>query len=319
MVRDSRGNFLVAHGDGGAHAREVWVFDQEGTFIQTIGREGEGPGEYRSIRRIDVLPGDTLELFDVRLRRRTTLSPDLKVVATESYETAGFAGSVRLPDGRLVLRQHIRTPGRVGFPFQLVSRSGEIVRSLGSINPEHRPREDVKYMRSVTSGPDGGSVWTVGFGDYLMELWDTTGARRAALRREAEWFEPYVLDYSGISPDGPTPQSQVRFVKLDSADRLWVMVKKATQNWREVLLANPDHVTDPSLLQKVYDWILEVVDTHTGVLVVSQVLPHREYTRFLGEDLIVSYREDDLGYPFLDVFRLSFTSPSNTSLSDRRD
>ena len=318
MARDSRGNYLIAHGDGGGHARQVWVFDPDGAFVQTLGREGDGPGEYRSIRRIDVLPGDTLELFDVRLRRRTTLSPDHTFLASQSYEAAGFPGSARLPDGRLVLRQHIRTPERVGYPFQLVDRSGKIVRSLGSLNPQHRPKEEVKYMRSVASSPKGSLFWTIGYGDYLMELWDTTGARLDALQRETKWFEPYVSELWPITPDGPTPQSQVRIVKVDSENRIWTLVRKAKEDWRMILRSLPGgHEEDASLIQNVYDWVLEIVDPDTGELLVSQVLEDREYVRFLDEDLIVSYREDSVGFPFLDIWRIKFVSPQAFSLLDR--
>lgn len=52
-------------------------FEPDGTAIGSWGREGEGPGEFQSIRIIGVLPGDTLVVLDGRLRRIHRFHPDL--------------------------------------------------------------------------------------------------------------------------------------------------------------------------------------------------------------------------------------------------
>jgi hypothetical protein len=309
MALDSRGNYYVAHGDGGYGATQIWVFDQDGTFIRIIGRQGEGPGEYRSIARIDILPGDTLEIFDAGLRRRTTLSPDLTVVDTKSFQVGRFFNSSILADGRLVVNEHQNTPERAGYPLQLVDREGKIVRSLGAVRPEFRPGEESRFQRITSSSADGESVWSVGRGDYLMELWDTTGARLAVLRRDAEWFEPF-LAVSGPDPtSSKPPPPAVGLFMADSGGRLWMAVKIFSEDWREVLLADPDWATSFEALFNSRDWIIEVVDTETGELLVSQVFPDIEVGSFLGEDMLVSYRQDELGYPFLDVFRLRIHAP----------
>lgn len=318
MVRDSEGNYLVAHGDGGGSARQVWIFDPEGTFLRTFGRAGEGPGEYLSVQRIDVLPGDTLEIYDPRNRRKTTLSPDLTVVSTQSFEGRRYVGSEKLPDGRFVITDHQRTPGRVGYPLQLVSQSGKVQRAFGNVNPEYRPREPVKYWKSVALGLDGGSVWSVGWGDYLIERWDTTGTRRQALQREADWFEPYVLD-RGAEPNGPTPQPQVRYLESDPEGRLWVLVRRAKEDWREIVKANPLSPGESWDIPELWDWVLEVIEPTKGELVVSQVLPDGHYNGFLDEGMVISYREDDGGFPFLDVWRPKIIAPPTTQLSKGRE
>ena len=47
---DRNGRFLI----GEARLAEFSVFDSTGKFLRTVGRRGEGPGEYQSIRRIGV-------------------------------------------------------------------------------------------------------------------------------------------------------------------------------------------------------------------------------------------------------------------------
>jgi len=52
---------------------EIRVFDLTGAFVRTIGREGAGPGEFRSVWWIDLVR-DTLWSFDVSLRRLSIFS-----------------------------------------------------------------------------------------------------------------------------------------------------------------------------------------------------------------------------------------------------
>jgi hypothetical protein len=308
MAYDSKGNYYVAHGDGAGAANQIWVFDSTGAFLETIGQRGEGPGEYRGIGRIDVLPGDTLQIYDRILRRRTTLAPDQSSMDTQPLEVGGFFHSVILPDGRMVVTEHRRSPERVGYPLQLVTRSGRVVRSLGTTKPDLRPGEERKLRKKVAPGPDGGSVWSVGEGDYLMELWDTTGTRRVALQRDAGWFDPLAPE-AELTPRGPPPPASVRLAKTDSLGRLWVLSTTPTEGWREVVADRPDLYTNLSSLFQVYDWVLEVIDPVSGLLVASQVFFGKEFVYFLGEDMVVCYREDDEGYPHLDIYRLSLPSP----------
>ncbi len=317
MAVDSSGRYYVAHGDGGFAATRIWVFDKDGAFLRTIGRDGDGPGEYRLISRIDCLAGDTLVVFDTRLRRRTTLAPDDSVIATQPYQVSGFMNSSFLLDGRMVVNEHQRTPAGAGYPLQVVDREGQIVRPLGSVRPEYRLGEPYKYQRPTSVGADGATVWTIGRGDYLMELWDTTGNRLAALQREVEWFEPYVLGRD-ITPNGPPPLPAVGLFSADGAGRLWVAVRVPSDNWRAVMLADPDWEYNWGTVQKMRDWILEVVDAGTGDLIVSQDLPDIEATLFLGEDLLVAYREDEMGYPFLDLLRLRIAPTTSNPLHEER-
>lgn len=45
---------------------EVRIYEPDGTFRRAFGREGQGPGEFRNVGTIDVLPGDTLVVGDYR-------------------------------------------------------------------------------------------------------------------------------------------------------------------------------------------------------------------------------------------------------------
>jgi hypothetical protein len=75
---------IVAASDG---TRDLRVFASDGSHLASIGGEGEGPGEFSSIRLLG-LRGDSLVLLDRRLRRVSLIHPD-----------GGFVRSFPLPDG----------------------------------------------------------------------------------------------------------------------------------------------------------------------------------------------------------------------------
>ncbi len=81
LAVDSRGNIFVP--DPFAH--RVVVLGPDGAVQRTLGRRGEGPGEYRMIRNVQALPGDSLLVYDPELARVTIYAPGANVPA---YTTA---------------------------------------------------------------------------------------------------------------------------------------------------------------------------------------------------------------------------------------
>lgn len=59
-----------------AGSAEVRWYDAEGRFEKSQGSAGEGPGEYGAPERLFVYRGDSLAVWDDRLRRLTVLGPD---------------------------------------------------------------------------------------------------------------------------------------------------------------------------------------------------------------------------------------------------
>lgn len=72
----------IAVGESGAiyvddtHPASIRLFSPDGGFVRRIGREGEGPGEYRSLAGISVLPDGRLAAWDRRNRRITAYQAD---------------------------------------------------------------------------------------------------------------------------------------------------------------------------------------------------------------------------------------------------
>ena len=65
--------------------QEIRVFDTTGIHLGTIGREGSGPGEFRSLEAMGFI-GDTLWSIDGDLRRLSFFSPNGTLLVTLPYE-----------------------------------------------------------------------------------------------------------------------------------------------------------------------------------------------------------------------------------------
>jgi hypothetical protein len=120
----------IAVPNGGTN--EIRIFDRRGAYLNTVGRSGAGPGEFRSLSLLGV-SGDTLLVFDATGARITlyladgTLAGTIPVTA-RSPERLGVVG--RLRNGRWAVRT-TSTPGISG-PQRIFRDTARI----GTIDPD---------------------------------------------------------------------------------------------------------------------------------------------------------------------------------------
>jgi hypothetical protein len=91
--------------------RSVKLFDARGRFVRAIGRQGPGPGEFSSITRLDLLPGDSLAVYD-GLRATLTVFDTSGRVGRIDRIAAGPGGlklEGLLGDGTMVLSRAYNT------------------------------------------------------------------------------------------------------------------------------------------------------------------------------------------------------------------
>ncbi len=84
--RSSDGSVVVAN----AGTAEIRFYDAEGRFLNSVGRRGEGPGEYGSIGRVDFL-GDSIFVSDYRNVRLSVLASDGTFVRSVNLSAFGLA------------------------------------------------------------------------------------------------------------------------------------------------------------------------------------------------------------------------------------
>ena len=75
-----------------AQANHVRVFDSEGAYVETLGRRGEGPGEFGSAEAIALLPDGRLVVRDSRNQRIQVFGPGIGQTEEWGYQ-AGNHGS----------------------------------------------------------------------------------------------------------------------------------------------------------------------------------------------------------------------------------
>lgn len=100
IALDSHGRILVADRQG-PHFK---VFDPSGTYLATVGRRGEGPGEFASPSGISVGPGDSIFVGDTERGLVSVFSPDYDWVRDLRISPAWQVNSmIPRSDGTLVV------------------------------------------------------------------------------------------------------------------------------------------------------------------------------------------------------------------------
>ena len=125
------GRIVVAHGGG----HDVRIYNAAGEHLRSIGRAGDGPGEFRRPSRVHVMPGDSLLVYDSQARRLTLLAPD---------GTYARDWPLQQPDGRPAALVGVFGDG------SLVAQGNALFGS-GGPPPTGRLRPDVTFFR-VTPG-----------------------------------------------------------------------------------------------------------------------------------------------------------------------
>lgn len=86
-------------------AKNIKVLRPDGTLIDTLGREGEGPGEFQQLRGVQAARGDSIYAYDARRSRLTVFAPasSLDLARTVSIPRKKRAATnVMVLGGRLV-------------------------------------------------------------------------------------------------------------------------------------------------------------------------------------------------------------------------
>jgi hypothetical protein len=76
-------------------SKRILLFDSTGSLLRSVGREGDGPGEFRAPFQLTVLPGDTLVVSERDWSfRRSWFAPDGRFVRSVSLDREAAADSI---------------------------------------------------------------------------------------------------------------------------------------------------------------------------------------------------------------------------------
>ncbi len=332
---------VIALGSGGVavlegRLDEVRVFGPDGTWDATFGGSGDGPAELRSPTGITALPGDSVAVFDVNARKMVVfplsggeprVTPTVSPFHAERYgwDIAGWR-----EDGSYLLEARdtpgARPPGvRVDSArLVLFSADGDSLKDVGS----------VPMYSSFSSGTNGGRVtfsrWAVtrvhgpdvyhGFPEvgFQYEVLNSQSAGRRIVRRSfrrvaspegavEETARQQLAEMTGASTE------QVEAARafmgameaLDSLPAYWDLRVGATGDVWANHLVSPETVAkeDQPYLSSYtsLDWTVFDPD---GRWLGTLRMPEGFEVHDIGPDWVLGVRENDLGVPFVERYRV---------------
>lgn len=179
--------------------KQLLLFEPSGALSRTIGRAGEGPGEFRGPEWLQYLPPDTLVVWDYFMS------------SISYFDTAG-----NLLRERRVDQARLREAGASGEAFV-------------------RPLPDGTFVVSVLGGPDNELVESKGWDPRTSSLL-TYGGRVGDYARIDDSYRPQLLGpRSGIATGGDPPsiylsgrgRNEIRQLSLDGV--LLRIIRRTTE------------------------------------------------------------------------------------------
>lgn len=268
---DDSGRVYIAEITPGSAA--IYVFDPDGQYITQIGRRGRGPGEYRTIRGIDIFE-NSLYVFESNQRIHEFSLTDFSLVngvLVDNQRVQGDQAVVTSVPGEYFLvnesgylssfrgAQSSVTMDRP-LLFHYIDREGyiqpeEIVRlkmfeiyDSGSSPAPGRPGIfSTSFSRSsLIDMDDEGRIYTAWTDDFLIEVHDREGEYKRA------YYYPY--DNAGLSlsdmglsnghieiirdADPPDTWPALHEMMVDDRSRIWAVTITDSEDYFQVYVLN---------------------------------------------------------------------------------
>lgn len=283
-------------------------FGPDGEWIRTIGRSGQGPGEYDLALWVSPTVHDSLRVADIGQSRITTLTPALAAIRTQ-FMGRPFSEIVFLEDGtgRYVISSRARLATGGDSPVHLVSLDGAVVRSYGSEPALSDRRPGLESWRNIAVGSEG-TLWTAKVTSYQLERWSLqSGEREQLLERTADWFPPQSAYGGGLMDPDQEPAPGLLDIDVDSSGRVWTGSHVGAENWRAAFEdgagfygGRVERVHD---LSRYYDTIIEVISPNDS-RVVGRTRLDGALLNFVGDGVVATWVLDPPGYPVIKVWSI---------------
>jgi hypothetical protein len=285
MVRDKRGRYFgVSNGES-----QVVVFDVTGSYVSSLGKAGQGPGEFGGgITSLFLDPRDTLFVLDAS-GNVSVFNPALRFVRRVRVPAVSLVAGVALSDGTLLWSGAIDAAEQFGWPFHIIGSDGKVVRSFGERSASSgRNNRFARTSRPFAMAPDGTSFWQVSeaAGQYDLQRRGVDGKVIESFTiTDVPWIAPSESrgrptgrgNARGSPVRPPDAASAVSLLGVDAAGRVWLVgVVRARGG-------------DPPRVERT---LVEVFDPKAKKLMVSrpldvpglQSLPNSNLSQTIGFD-----------------------------------
>ena len=308
VVRDLDGNYWVGQGE------KINVYAPGGNYLAAVGREGEGPLEFRYARPLHADARGRVHIFDISNMRISVvdlLEQGQVALVDAQGLPAAINSIVPIDDGeRYVIQAWLRTPGERASPLHLVE-AGEIVRSLGSVDSADQPESayEASFQLHLAASTEG-ELFLARARDYLIESWALDGSFRGRVEgipalddgRRGETGAAYA-------PENP-PWNSLVDIHVDTGGMLWVLLWFRRADWRdrseeivypdgEVAVAPRDMV--PS---NWYRSRIDVIDP-ASCAVVASAWHDEVFVGFVADGYMAAGVTAEMGSPHIDIYRMA--------------
>jgi hypothetical protein len=167
----------------GSGSPVVRMFDAEGTFVRLVGREGDGPGEFRRPYGFALLPDGRIAMRDMGGAERVVIyTEDGDAEATWSLRMAGVTGIYRGPDpiridtvGRIWLSAVGRPgPDRRSLYVRL-RPDGTVLDTVAAPTLPEVERDELRIERTLPSGGRSIRGFAVPYQPWGLTAWHGSG------------------------------------------------------------------------------------------------------------------------------------------------
>jgi hypothetical protein len=179
--------------------QEIRFFDASGGLQASTGRDGDGPGEFRFPTGLFALPGDSLLVFDRRLRRISLIGPDhgvsrsatLEGVQPNVFQIGILPGATLLIESMTFTLPSSATPEDGRAELLLFGLDGTQVGRIGDFHERWWVRSG-ESVGNPALGPFttfavvGSDVWVGTAEDYEVRSLDRDGTTT----RISRWWGP---------------------------------------------------------------------------------------------------------------------------------
>jgi hypothetical protein len=284
--------------------RLPFVFSQTGRFERKLGRQGAGPGEYRSARAVLVGTNGRIHILDPSLGRHTVLSKDGDMAATKPLPggTPSLASAAVLADDRIVTNQLFRDPASAGFLLQEVDPSGKRLRLFEEVE-RYDMGETWPYQRLLFARQNG-EIWSAHPYNYVIDLYSRDRKKIMAITRIADWVgTPDRMSGPSAGDALEPPWMEMRALWDDRDGLLWTGTLVPSRSWQ------PTKDSNRALpINERYETVIEVLDPKAGALVTS--LRVRQMVVYgLGNGYVATYLEGADGTPSIEVWMVQLGPP----------
>ena len=253
-----------------------------------------------------------VHVFDSGNGRHSIVDSDFALIEDESVP-AYFSDVRPMGDGeRWVLNMQHPAPDARDLPLHIL-QGAEITRSFGGTIVLSNDRSaSTQFHRIVTTDSARRIFSAPWYRSYEIEVWSDAG-RRITGFLEPDFNDPPRDPEAPQSADNP-PHSTIRALRVDPADRLWVLSWQLRDDWLDMMeeRRGPDgRVTlemKPGLAtMDRFDGQIDVIDLATATVIARTRIEGVVVVDFLGDDALWAGEYAGAGHLRVGIWEIDFS------------